>query len=205
VFRSRQRSLSASLIAAVFLASTVSVSRVGLLAAVRFRPDIPQWWRNTRAFYCPWENSGAGASLMQFKAHRDRGFESFTDLDKILEDARRLGTNVLYLVGYWEPDYEHKAEYGPNSSGAATAPSARGWTRSIDLGAESSSTWRRSLSLVIRTSAETRAGMGDDGRAGRYYSYQGTGNRFYLMYRGRAQAGPTTSSGLPAVWPETSG
>ncbi|HPD31594.1 MAG TPA: DUF6259 domain-containing protein [Phycisphaerae bacterium] len=164
---------------------------VGPLSAVGSEPrypsrsDIPEWWRNTRAFYCPWENSGAGASLMKFKAHRDEGFESFNDLDKVLDDARRLGTNVLYLVGYWEPDYEHKAEYRPKLKWGGDTAFRQGIekvhrldgrvivyleafiiSRNTDLGRTKGPQWA----------------MMDE--TGRYYPYDGTGDRFYLMYPG---------------------
>lgn len=77
------------------------------------REDIPAWWQQTRAIYCPWDNSGAGSSLMKYRTHRDEGFETFADLDRVLDDAEALGTNVLYLVGYWNPGYEHKSDYEP--------------------------------------------------------------------------------------------
>lgn len=80
------------------------------------RPDIPEWWQNTRAFYCPLANSGAGSSLMKYKTERlPAGFKSFSDLDLMLDDARAIGTNVVYLVDYWEPDYEHKSDYRPKA------------------------------------------------------------------------------------------
>jgi len=78
------------------------------------RKDIPRWWQETRAFYCPLANSGAGSSLMKYRTERmPDDFKTFRDLDKVLDDAQALGTNVIYLVDYWEPDYEHKSDYRP--------------------------------------------------------------------------------------------
>jgi hypothetical protein len=78
------------------------------------RKDIPRWWQETRAFYCPLANSGAGSSLMKYKTeYLPDDFKTFRDMDLILDDAQRLGTNVIYLVDYWEPDYEHKSDYRP--------------------------------------------------------------------------------------------
>jgi hypothetical protein len=171
----------------VFLAL---VSKAGLASesSSRYpsRPDVPDWWKNTRAIYCPWENSGAGSSLMQFKAHRDTGFESFADLDKVLEDGLRLGAGVLYLVGYWEPDYEHKADYQPKLKWGGQAAFREGIEK----------VHRRGGKVILYLEAfiisrDTELGrtrgpkwaMMDD--KGRYYSYYDTGERFYLMYPGR--------------------
>jgi len=149
------------------------------------RPDIPEWWRHTRAFYCPWENSGAGASLMQFKAHRTEGFESFNDLDKVLEDARRLGTDVLYLVGYWEPDYEHKAEYRPKRAWGGDAAFRQGIEKVHRLGGRvivylEAFIISRDTKLA-RVKGPQWAMMDENGA---YYSYYDTGDRFCLMYPG---------------------
>lgn len=177
-------SSSRGLLVAV-LPLVVPLSAVGSEPRYPSRSDIPEWWRNTRAFYCPWENSGAGASLMQFKAHRDEGFESFNDLDKVLDDARRLGTSVLYLVGYWEPDYEHKAEYRPKLKWGGDTAFRQGIEKVHRLGGR----------VIVYLEAFIISRNTDLGRTkgpqwammdetGSYYSYYGTGDRFYLMYPG---------------------
>jgi len=170
----------------VFLALTGSASPAAEPSS-RYpsRPDIPDWWKNTRAIYCPWENSGAGSSLMQFKAHRDKGFETFADLDKVLDDGLRLGTGTLYLVGYWEPDYEHKAEYRPKLKWGGETALRQGIEKVHRRGG------RVMLYLeAFIISRDTELGrtrgpkwaMMDE--KGRYYSYYDTGERFYLMYPG---------------------
>jgi hypothetical protein len=150
------------------------------------RKDVPVWWQTTRAFYCPWENSGAGSSLMQFKASRDKGFESFADLDKVLDDAARLGTKVLYLVGYWEPDYEHKADYRPKLRWGGDEAFRKGIEKVHQRGG------RVILYLeAFIISRKTALGQTEGPKwammdaAGKYYSYYATGDRFYLMYPGK--------------------
>lgn len=180
----RPRSVQIACLAIVVLAACVGAAEP--VPRYAGRSDIPAWWRQTRAFYCPWENSGAGASLMKYKAHRDEGFGSFVDLDKVLDDARRLGTDVIYLVGYWEPDYEHKADYRPKLQWGGDA--------ALRLGIEK--VHRRGGRVLLylegfivsrktelgRTKGPEWAMMNENGD---YYSYYDTGDRFYLMYPGR--------------------
>ena len=90
------------------------------------RTDIPQWWQQARAFYCPLTNSGAGGSLMKYNADKRDNFDGFLDLPNMLDDAQRLGTNVIYLVDYWDPDYVHKFEYEPKASWGGPAALAQG-------------------------------------------------------------------------------
>ena len=64
------------------------------------RQDIPSWWKETRAFYCPFANSGAGSSLMKYRTGgslADR-LRDFRELPRCLDEAMSLGTNVVYLV-----------------------------------------------------------------------------------------------------------
>ncbi len=178
-------SLCTILAAAILLAAAVSVHATDSPLRYASRPDIPDWWRNTRSFYCPWENSGAGASLMQFKAHRDEDFESFADLDKTLADARRLGTDVLYLVGYWEPDYEHKAEYRPKLKWGGDNAFRQGVEKVHRLGGKVIVYLE---AFIISRDTDLGRTRGRDwammDQQGRYYSYYSTGDRFYLMYPG---------------------
>ncbi len=36
---------------------------------------------------------------------------SFENLPILLDEARKLGGNCIYLVSYWAPDYENKGDY----------------------------------------------------------------------------------------------
>ncbi len=150
------------------------------------RKDIPEWWQQTRAFYCPWDNSGAGSSLMKFKAHRDDGFESFADLDKVLDDAKALGTSVIYLVGYWEPDYEHKAAYKPKLKWGGDKAFREGIAK-VHLGGGRVIVYLEALIISRKTELGRTMGpkwaMMDE--KGDYYPYYHTGDRFYLMYPGQ--------------------
>jgi len=149
------------------------------------RPDIPRWWQQTRAFYCPLANSGAGSSLMKFKAHREEGFTSFDDLDVMLNDARSLGTNVIYLVDYWEPEYEYKADYRPKQQWGGEAAFRRGIEK----------VHRRGGRVILYLEAFIISRRTELGRTrgpqwamrdqhGNFYPYYATGDRFYLMYPG---------------------
>lgn len=148
------------------------------------RPDIPAWWQNTRAFYCPLANSGAGSSLMKYRTERADGFESFRDLDKMLDDAERLGTNVIYLVDYWEPDYEDKSDYRPKLRWGGDEAFREGIEKVHRRGG------RVILyleALIITRDTELGRTMGPAwammDEKGNYYPYYGR-DRFYLMYPG---------------------
>ncbi len=150
------------------------------------RPDIPAWWQATRAFYCPWENSGAGGSLMKYKIHRDGAFETFDDLDTVLDDAERLGTNVIYLVGWWEPEYEHKAEYATMARWGGDAAFKRGVEKVHRRGGRVLcylEPFIISRKTDLAKSHGKQWAMMDE--QGNYYPYYHTGDRFYLMQPGR--------------------
>ena len=76
--------------------------------------DVPDWWRNTDSFYCPCANSGAGSSLLHYISPmlRDK-IASFDELPKLLDEARQMGSDVVYLVDYWQGGYENKGDYEP--------------------------------------------------------------------------------------------
>ncbi|MBI4578629.1 MAG: hypothetical protein HY718_02950 [Planctomycetes bacterium] len=151
------------------------------------RDDIPAWWRQTRSIYCPFDNSGAGASLMQFQAGGGMTDQltSFRELPRLLDDARRLGSDVIYLVGYWQGGYEAKGDYIPYE--------ALGGEAAFREGIEA--VHRRSGRLIVylegfiisrKTDFARRVGpawaMMDE--HGQFYPYFHTGERFYLMYPG---------------------
>ena len=155
-------------------------------SAMRYpdRPDIPKWWQNTRAFYCPLANSGAGASLMKYKTERSDGFESFHDLPVMLDDAERLGTNVIYLVDYWEPDYEHKADYRPKLKWGGDDAFREGIEKVHARGGRIICYLE---ALIVHRETPLGKQMGPKwammDEQGGYYPYYGR-DRFYLMYPG---------------------
>jgi hypothetical protein len=148
------------------------------------RRDIPEWWQRTRAFYCPWDNSGAGSSLMKYRTSRMGDFETFADLDTVLDDAERMGTNVLYLVGWWEPDYEHKSDYRPRAKWGGEAEFREGIEKVHRRGG-------RVLlyleALIIHRDTELGRSKGPEWAMmdanGNYYPYYGR-HQYYLMYPG---------------------
>ncbi len=149
------------------------------------RPDIPAWWQRSRAFYCPLANSGAGGSLMKYKTERTENFKGFRDLPNMLDDARALGTDVIYLVDYWEPGYEYKGEYEPKRTW--------GGAEALRLGIQE--VHRRGGRVILYLEAFIISRKTELGRTygpnwgmkdehGNYYSYFDTGDRFYLMFPG---------------------
>jgi len=75
--------------------------------------ESAQWWKDTRAIYASFDLSGAGGPLMKFPSDNIRQkLGSFRNLAILLEEARRLGCNCVYLVSYWEPNYAgNKGDY----------------------------------------------------------------------------------------------
>jgi hypothetical protein len=96
--------------------------RISLALAVLILPlctftatgvESPQWWKQTRSIYASFDLSGAGGPLMKFPSddiHKKLG--TFRNLPVLLDEARRLGCNCVYLVSWWEPDYAgNKGDY----------------------------------------------------------------------------------------------
>ncbi len=156
-------------------------------AAGQMRQDIPDWWKRSRSIYCPFANSGAGASLMKFVSPSARDhLKSFEQLDEILDDARRLGSDVIYLVDYWSPGYEYKGNYILYPELGGEEAFRRGVERihakggRIILYFEAFIISRRSP--LGKGLGRTWAMMNADGT---YQPYYHTGERFYQMYPGR--------------------
>lgn len=65
----------------------------------------PAWFRQLPALYCPAPRT-AGCALMPFAEGSEnalsRRIRHFSQLPELLEDARRLGTDLVYLVDPWE-------------------------------------------------------------------------------------------------------
>ncbi|MHC4544724.1 MAG: DUF6259 domain-containing protein [Planctomycetota bacterium] len=75
--------------------------------------ESPKWWKDNRAIYASFDLSGAGGPLMKFPSEDiKKKLGTFRNLPVLLQDARKLGCNCVYLVSYWEPDYEgNKGDY----------------------------------------------------------------------------------------------
>jgi len=75
--------------------------------------ESPNWWKENRAIYASFDLSGAGGPLMKFPSEDiKKKLGTLRNLPVLLQDARRLGCNCVYLVSYWEPDYAgNKGDY----------------------------------------------------------------------------------------------
>jgi hypothetical protein len=155
----------------------------GVRIAGAERPDIPEWFKRSRAFYCPCANSGAGASLMKYKT--GRSVKNHRELPNFLDEARKLGTDVIYLVDYWEGGYEYKGTYQPcRKMGGDEA--FRDGIAAVRRQKGRIILYLEAFIISRKTDFGRRVGpewaMMDE--KGQYYSYYGTGDRFYLMYPG---------------------
>jgi hypothetical protein len=70
----------------------------------------PEWFRHAGGLYCPAPRT-AGSALLQFADPRwalSNRIRSFRELPSLLEQARALGTDVIYLVDWYEgrPDLD---------------------------------------------------------------------------------------------------
>ena len=68
--------------------------------------DAPAWFRTAGGVYCPSPRS-AGSALLMFAGSAEwalpRWIDHYRELPKLLVEARRLGTDILYLVDWYEP------------------------------------------------------------------------------------------------------
>ncbi|MCA9491310.1 MAG: hypothetical protein KC621_15370 [Myxococcales bacterium] len=67
--------------------------------------DTPAWFRQAPAFFCPAPRTGGSVMLTFTSGGRyglPRRLKSFTELPKLLAEARQLGTDVLYLIDWYE-------------------------------------------------------------------------------------------------------
>jgi hypothetical protein len=91
-------------------------------------PAVPAWLRDQAAIY-GFSGGGAGGIYLMYPGEDLRQhIDSFRELPKLLDQAQRLGTNVVYMWDYWEGDgehgrpYSHKGDYIPRSDlGGAAA------------------------------------------------------------------------------------
>ncbi len=84
-------------------------------------PSTPAWFRDTGAIYTP-TGGGAGGIYLSLTPVLPLTYRipSFLRLTDLLDEAKALGTNVLYLIDYWEgasqgndPPYFNKGDYMP--------------------------------------------------------------------------------------------
>lgn len=145
----------------------------------------PDWWQNNRAIYCPFAASGAGSALLKMPSQGiTERMKSFEDLPLVLDDARRFGCNVVYLVDYWEGGYEMKSEYVPRSDLGGPEAFKKGIQALHEAGGKII-IYLEAFIVSRRTEWAKKhsdwAMMDEDGK---FYSYYDTGDRFYLMYPG---------------------
>lgn len=108
---------------------------------------------------------------------------SFIYLPRVLDDARKLGCNCIYLVDYWEPNYENKGDYIPRADLGGPDALKRG-VAAVHAAGGRVILYLEAF-LVTRTNpvgvAHPDWAMLDAN--GRPYTYYGR-DRFYLMYPG---------------------
>ncbi len=147
--------------------------------------DSPDWWRRTRAIYAPAACTGAGSNLMKFHGcpgSLDEVIDSFEELPRLLDDARRLGSDVVYLVDYWEGGYSAKGTYEPaRKLGGETA--LRKGIRTVHRRGGRVILYVEPFIVSRKTNFGRRMGplWGMQDASGRFYDYPGTRNAFYLM------------------------
>ena len=75
--------------------------------------ESPQWWKQTRSVYASFDLSGAGGPLMKFPSDDiTKRLGTFRNLPVLLDEARKLGCNCVYLISWWHPDYAgNKGDY----------------------------------------------------------------------------------------------
>lgn len=85
-------------------------------------PEVPAWFRDQGAIYS-FSGSGGGAIYMEYpQQDLASRIPSFDKLHLLLDEAQRLGTNIVYLWDYWEgtpeggrPAYWNKGDYVPRA------------------------------------------------------------------------------------------
>ena len=66
--------------------------------------EVPTWFRECGGVYCADRTSTGGAIYLSYTDDKDLAsvIDSFEELPKILKKAEKCGTNVIYLVDYYE-------------------------------------------------------------------------------------------------------
>jgi hypothetical protein len=91
----------------------VALASLFILTANTAAVVSPAWWRDNRAIYASFDLSGAGGPLMKFPSDDiKKKLRTFRNLPVLLQEARRLGCNCVYLISYWQPNYAgNKGDY----------------------------------------------------------------------------------------------
>jgi len=164
----------------VILCAPVLASRAGQVQ------ESPPWWQDAWSMYCPAAQTGAGSALMKFWGPSlPEAIGDFRELPKLLADARRLGSNIVYLVDYWEGGYERKSTYIPRAD--LGGPDAfREGVRAVHEAGGRVIVYVEGFIISRKTPLAERVALGwamMDER-GELYDYPHTRDRFYCMYPG---------------------
>ncbi len=72
-------------------------------------PSVPSWFRDQGAIY-GYSGGGAGAIYLMYpEEDLKQRIDSFRELPKLLSEAQRLGTNIVYIWDYWAGNPEQSA------------------------------------------------------------------------------------------------
>lgn len=147
--------------------------------------ESPKWWKENRAIYTSFALSGAGGPMMKFRGEDiTKKLKSFDDLPILLDDARKLGCNCVYLVDYWQGGYENKGDYVPR----ADLGGPKAFKRGIDgIHAKGGRIILYLEAFIISRGSDIGQKHDRDwammDENGSFYTYYGR-DRFYLMYPG---------------------
>jgi len=86
----------------------------GHSAGVKFA-NSPHWARNAPGWFLPSTVSAGCCFLSIPTALLPRSIRSFRDLPKLLEQARSLGTECVYIVDWYEGGWSNKGNYIPRA------------------------------------------------------------------------------------------
>ncbi len=167
-------------------AIVLTLVSVLLAAGCARAAESPQWWKDTRAIYSSFALSGAGGPLMKYPSDdiKKKLNGSFENLPVLLDEARKLGTDCIYLVDYWEPEYENKGDYIPRADLGGPEAFKRGVAKLHEKGGRI--IVYLEAFIITRTSDVGKAHgldwamMDSAGKPLTYYNL----DRFYLMYPG---------------------
>ena len=90
----------------------------------RPRPETPGWFTDTVAIYAPSSETSGGSLLTIPVQVLVEKIDDFMQLPVLLDEAQRMGANVLYLTDFWEgvgrsadpySCWVNKGEYLPRS------------------------------------------------------------------------------------------
>jgi len=96
-------------------------------------PEIPAWLRESGAIYATTSEGGGGPYQLLPTVDLKSRIASFEELPRLLEEARRFHTDIVYIYDFWEgaeqgdrPPYWNKGDYVPRSDLGGEAAFVRG-------------------------------------------------------------------------------